>query len=78
VRSVAEALDIRPMILSPWRKEYRKEKFVLKLIKRAPAEAKKKVSEQEENSILKSFKFFRTRTEKDRSGSSKNTNENTA
>ncbi len=92
VKSVAEALDIHPFMLSRWRKEHREGKFTMKRVKRAPAEAKKKISEQdeinrlkrqiaelqEENDILKKFQRFQAEERKKRSGSSGNTNENTA
>lgn len=72
VKSVAEALDIHPMILSRWRKECREEKFAMKRVKKAPEDAKKKIQEQdeigrlkrriselqEENDILKKFQRF--------------------
>lgn len=92
VKGVAEALDIHPMMLSRWRKEYREGKFAMKRVKRAPAEAKKKISEQdeiarlkrqiaqlqEENDILKKFQRFQAEERQKRSGSSGNTDENTA
>jgi putative transposase len=46
VQSVAEALDIRPFMLSRWRKEYREGKFAMKRVKKAPVDAKKKIQEQ--------------------------------
>ena len=92
VKGVAEALDIHPMMLSRWRKEYREGKFAMKRVKRSPAEAKKKISEQdeitrlkrqiaqlqEENDILKKFQRFQAEERQKRSGSSGNTDENTA
>ena len=64
----------------------------MKRVKRAPAEAKKKISEQDENSrlkrqlaelqeendILKKFQRFQAEERQKRSGSSGNTGENTA
>jgi transposase len=38
VKSVAEALDIHPFMLSRWRKEYRAEKFAIKRVKKALAD----------------------------------------
>lgn len=38
VKSVAEALDIHPFMLSRWRKEYGEGKFAMKRVKKAPAE----------------------------------------
>lgn len=91
VKSVAEALDIHPMMLSRWRKEHREGKFAMKRVKRAPAEAKKiskqdeinrlkrQIAElQEENDILKKFQRFQAEERQKRSGSSGNTDENTA
>ena len=40
VKSVAEALDIHPFMLSRWRKEYREGKFAMKRVKKAPTDAK--------------------------------------
>ena len=37
VKSVAEALDIHPMMLSRWRKEYREGRFAMKRVRKAPA-----------------------------------------
>ncbi|RBW51439.1 IS3 family transposase [Marinobacter sp. F3R11] len=53
VKSVAEALDIHPFMLSRWRKEYREGKFAMKRVKKAPADAKKKIQEQDEVARLK-------------------------
>nr|WP_100641514.1 IS3 family transposase [Marinobacter salexigens] len=53
VKSVAEALDIHPFMLSRWRKEYREGKFAMKRVKKAPAEAKQQIKEQDEISRLK-------------------------
>jgi transposase len=92
VKSVAEALDIHPFMLSRWRKEHREGNFAMKRVKRAPAEAKKKISEQdeisrlkrqiaelqEENDILKKFQRFQAEERQKRSGSSGSTNDNTA
>ncbi|WP_100640948.1 transposase [Marinobacter salexigens] len=92
VKSVAKALDTHPMMLSRWRKEHREGKFAMKRVKRVPAEAKKKISEQdeidrlkrqiaelqEENDILKKFQRFQAEERQKRSGSSGNTNGNTA
>ncbi|TGN40676.1 transposase [Marinobacter confluentis] len=92
VKSVAEALDIHPMMLSRWRKEHREGKFGMKRVKRAPAEAKKKISEQdeiarlkrqvselqEENDILKKFQRFQAEERRKRTDSSGNTDESTA
>jgi transposase len=92
VKSVAEALDIHPFMLSRWRKEHREGKSAMKRVKRALAEAKKKINEQdeinrlkrqiaelqEENDILKKFQRFQAEERQKRSGSSGNTNENTA
>ncbi len=64
----------------------------MKRVKQAPAETKKKISEQdetdrlkrqmaeprEENDILKKFQRFQTEERQKRSGSSGNTDENTA
>ena len=91
VKGVAEALDIHPFMLSRWRKEHREGKFAMKRVKRAPADAKKKISEQdeitrlkrqiaqlqEENEILKKFQRFQAEERQKRSGSSGNTNKNT-
>ncbi len=92
VKSVAEALDIHPFMLSRWRKEYREGKFAMKRVKKAPAKAKKKIQEQdeiarlkrrvselqEENDILKKFQRFQAEERRKRSSSSGNTDENTA
>lgn len=92
VKSVAEALDIHPFMLSRWRKEHREGRFAMKRVKRAPAEAKKKISEQdeinrlkrqiaelqEENDVLKKFQRFQAEERQKRSGSSGNTDDNTA
>ena len=92
VKGVAEALDIHPMMLSRWRKEHREGKFTMKRVKRAPAEARKKISEQdeidrlkrqiaelqEENAILKKFQRFQAEERRKRSDSSGNTGGNTA
>ena len=92
VKSVAEALDIHPFMLSRWRKEHREGKFGMKRVKRAPEEAKKKISEQdeiarlkrqvselqEENDILKKFQRFQAEERRKRTGSSGNTDESTA
>ncbi|WP_420843694.1 transposase [Marinobacter salexigens] len=91
VKSVAEALDIHPFMLSRWRKEYREGKFAMKRVKKAPAEAKQQIKEQdeisrlkrqiaelqEENVILKKFQRFQAEERRKRSGSSGNTGENT-
>jgi len=91
VKGVAEALDIHPFMLSRWRKEYREGKFAMKRVKKAPAEAKQKMQEQdevtrlkrriaelqEENDILKKFQRFQAEERRKRSGSSGNTGENT-
>ncbi len=53
VKSVAEALDIHPFMLSRWRREYREGKFTMKRVKKAPADAKKKIQEQDEIARLK-------------------------
>ncbi|WP_092527511.1 IS3 family transposase [Onishia taeanensis] len=53
VKAVAEALDIHPFMLSRWRKEYREGKFAMKRVKKAPAEAKQKIQEQDEVTRLK-------------------------
>jgi len=92
VKSVAEALDIHPMMLSRWRKEYREGKFAMKRVKKAPAEAKKKIHEQdevarlkrrvselqEENDILKKFQRFQAEERRKRSGLPGSTGGNTA
>jgi transposase len=92
VKSVAEALDIHPFMLSRWRKEYREGKFAMKRVKKAPSDAKKKIQEQdevarlkrrvselqEENDILKKFQRFQAEERRKRSGSSGNTDGNTA
>ena len=92
VKGVAEALDIHPFMLSRWRKEYREGKFAMKRVKKAPADAKKKIQEQdeiarlkrrvselqEENDILKKFQRFQAEERRKRSGSSGNTDGNTA
>lgn len=92
VKSVAEALDIHPFMLSRWRKEYREGKFAMKRVKKAPAEAKKKIHEQdevarlkrrvselqEENDILKKFQRFQAEERRKRSGSSGSTGGSTA
>ncbi|WP_275288226.1 transposase [Halomonas elongata] len=91
VQGVAEALDIHPFMLSRWRKEYREGKFAMKRVRKAPAEAKQKVQEQdevarlkrrvselqEENDILKKFQRFQAEGRRKRSGSSGSTDENT-
>lgn len=91
VKSVAEALDIHPFMLSRWRKEYREGKFAMKRVKKAPADAKKKIQEQdeiarlkrriaelqEENDILKKFQRFQAEERRKRSGSSGSTDEST-
>lgn len=91
VKSVAEALDIHPFMLSRWRKEHREGKFAMKRVKKAPAEAKQQIKEQdeisrlkrqiaelqEENEILKKFQRFQAEERRKRSGSSGNTGENT-
>ncbi|MAA65111.1 MAG: hypothetical protein CL581_10095 [Alteromonadaceae bacterium] len=91
VKSVAQALDIHPFMLSRWRKEHREGAFTMKRVKRAPAEAKKKIIEQdeinrlkrqiaelqEENDILKKFQRFQAEERQKRSGSSGNTSKNT-
>ena len=91
VKGVAEALDIHPFMLSRWRKEYREGKFAMKRVKKAPAEAKQKIQEQdevtrlkrriaelqEENDILKKFQRFQAEERRKRSGSSGNTEGNT-
>ena len=91
VKGVAEALDIHPMMLSRWRKEYREGQFAMKRVKKAPADAKKLMKErdeinrlkrriselQEENDILKKFQRFQAEERRKRSGSSGNTEENT-
>ena len=53
VKGVAEAQDIHPFLLSRWRKEYREGKFAMKRVKKAPAEAKQKIQEQDEIARLK-------------------------
>ncbi|TBW49124.1 IS3 family transposase [Marinobacter halodurans] len=53
VKGVAEALDIHPFMLSRWRKEYREGKFAMKRVKRAPAQAKQQIKEQDEINRLK-------------------------
>lgn len=77
VQGVAEALDIHPFMLSRWRKEYREGKFAMKRVKKAPADAKQKIHEQDEvarlkrrvselqkeNDILKKFQRFRPRND---------------
>jgi len=87
VKSVAEALDIHPFMLSRWRKEYREGKFAMKRVKKAPVDAKKKIQEQdevarlkrriselqEENDILKKFQRFQAEERRKRSASSGNT-----
>ncbi|WP_280571138.1 transposase [Chromohalobacter sp. 296-RDG] len=92
VQGVAEALDIHPFMLSRWRKEYREGKFAMKRVKKAPAEAKEKVREQdevtrlkrrvaeleEENDVLKKFQRFQAEERRKRSGSSGNTGNDTA
>lgn len=92
VKSVAEALDIHPFMLSRWREEYREGKFAMKRVKKAPAEAKKKIHEQdevarlkrrvselqEENDILKKFQRFQAEERRKRSGSPGSTGGNTA
>ena len=91
VKSVAEALDIHPFMLSRLRKEYREGKFAMKLVKKAPADAKQQIKEhdeinrlkrqiaelQEENDILKKFQRFQAEERRKRSGSSGNTGGNT-
>lgn len=91
VKAVAEALDIHPFMLSRWRKEYREGKFAMKRVKKAPAEARQKIQEQdevtrlkrriselqEENDILKKFQRFQAEERRKRSGSSGNTEGNT-
>lgn len=91
VKSVAEALDIHPFMLSRWRKECREGKFAMKRVKKAPAEAKQKVQKQdviahlkrqilelqEENDILKKFQRFQAEERRKRFGSSGSTEENT-
>ncbi|NWO06441.1 MAG: transposase [Alteromonadaceae bacterium] len=54
VKSVAEALDIHPFILSRWRKEYREGKFARKRGKKGPAKGKKKNQEKKESGRSKS------------------------
>jgi transposase len=92
VKSVAEALDIHPFMLSRWHKEYREGKFAMKRVKKAPVDAKKKIQEQdevarlkrriselqEENDILKKFQRFQAEKRRKRSDSSGNTGGNTA
>ena len=92
VKSVAEGLDIHPFMLSRWGKEYREGKFAMKRVKKAPADAKKKIQEQdeiarlkrriselqEENDILKKFQCFQAEERRKRSDSSGSTEENTA
>ncbi|MFG6179605.1 hypothetical protein ACGTN6_20390 [Halomonas sp. THAF12] len=57
---MAETLDIHPFILSRWRKEYREVKFAMKQVRKAPAEAKQKVQEQDEVARLKRpYRSFR-------------------
>ncbi|PMR73564.1 IS3 family transposase [Billgrantia endophytica] len=53
VKGVAEALDIHPFMLSRWRKEYREGQFAMKRVKKAPADAKQKIQEQDEVARLK-------------------------
>lgn len=91
VKGVAEALDIHPFMLSRWRKEYREGKFAMKRVKKAPADAKQKIREQdeisrlkrrilelqEENDVLKKFQRFQAEERRKRSGSSGNTDGNT-
>ncbi|MBZ0331295.1 transposase [Halomonas sp. ANAO-440] len=91
VKGVAEALDIHPFMLSRWRKEYREGQFAMKRVKKAPANAKKKIQEQdevarlkrrvseleEENDILKKFQRFQAEERRKRSGSSGNTEDST-
>lgn len=91
VKGVAEALDIHPFMLSRWRKEHREGKFAMKRVKKAPAEAKQKIQEQdeikrlkrqiselqEENDILKKFQRFQAEERRKRSGSSGSTGKNT-
>nr|WP_298373270.1 transposase [uncultured Halomonas sp.] len=92
VKGVAEALDIHPFMLSRWRKEYREGKFAMKRVKIAPEYAKKKIQEQdeiarlkcriselqEENDLLKKFQRFLAEERRKRTGSSGNTDGNTA
>ena len=92
VKSVAEALDVHPFMLSRWRKEYREGKFAMKRVKKAPDEAKKLMKErdeinrlkrrkaelQEENDILKKFQRFQAEERRKRSDSSGSADENTA
>ena len=91
VKGVAEALDIHPFMLSRWRKEHREGKFAMKRVKKAPAEAKEKIKEQdeitrlkrqiselqEENEILKKFQRFQAEERRKRSDSSGNTDTST-
>lgn len=90
VKGVAEALDIHPFMLSRWRKEYREGKFAMKRVKKAPAQGKQQIKEQdeinrlkrqiaelqEENDILKKFQRFQAEERRKRSGSSGNTDGN--
>ena len=91
VKGVAEALDIHPFMLSRWRKEHREGKFAMKRVKKAPAEAKQMIKEQdeisrlkrqiaelqEENDILKKFQRFQAEERRKRSGSSGGTGNST-
>jgi transposase len=91
VKGVAEALDIHPFMLSRWRKEHREGKFAMKRVKKAPAEAKQMIKEQdeitrlkrqiaelqEENDILKKFQRFQAEERRKRSGSSGGTGDST-
>jgi transposase len=91
VKGVAEALDIHPFMLSRWRKEHREGKFSMKRVKKAPAEAKQMIKEQdeiarlkrqitelqEENEILKKFQRFQAEERRKRSGSSGSTDTST-
>jgi transposase len=92
VKSVAEALDIHPFILSGWPKGYREVKFAMKRVKKALTNAKKKIQDQdeiarlkrliselqEENAILKKFQSFQAEERRKRSDSSGDTDENAA
>lgn len=91
VKGVAEALDIHPFMLSRWRKEHREGKFAMKRVKKAPADAKQMIKEQdeiarlkrqiaelrEENEILKKFQRFQAEERRKRSGLSGGTDTST-
>lgn len=78
-------------MLSRWRKEYREGKFAMKRVKKAPADAKKKIQEQDEIARLKrriaelqekttskKFQRFQAEERRKRSDSSGSTDEHTA